>query len=437
MKDDKPLKILIVSSANFFSNYGGGQVYVKNIVNQMIAQGVDVSIATPEISGTKLSHYKEKPVYTFTNKMLEGNLLELRNFIKEINPSIVHLHGFKAPFSLACKSLEIPCIVTAHHGGLVCPAGALLNSKDKICTVAASESNCLPCVLRNVKGGTCSLPIQKLIPFNLRLAIGKAFLKIPFIYYVTPIVTTTLSIENKKREWKNIYNNASLLIAPSIAIKKAMVLNGAPVSSIKVIPHGIPSIKVNKITEVKKDIEVLKEKKPVKFFYVGRICREKGVHVMLKAFNNLTLPAEIHVIGGTGNHVEESYSKYLKKTYKNENIIWHGKVLPEEVNEKIKMFNVMIHPAFFLEVFGLTIAESLQMGKPVIATKCGGAEMQITHNENGLLIAPNNVNELKEAIIEIIESPNLLLKLKEKTTLNVNLIDNHVLDLMKVYRGFV
>ena len=437
MKDEKPLKILIISSANFFSNYGGGQVYVKNIVNQMIAEDIDVSIATPGISRSKLSHYKEKPVYTFTNKMLEGNLLELRNFIKEIKPTIVHLHGFKAPFSLACKSLGIPCIVTAHHGGLVCPAGALLNSKDKICTVAASGNNCLPCVLKNVKGGTFTFPLQKLTPFKLRLVIGKVFNKIPFIYYVTPIFTTTVSIENKKREWKNIYNSASLLIAPSTAIKNAMLRNGAPLNKIKVIPHGIPSINVNKITEVKKYIELSKEKKPVKFFYVGRICREKGVHVMLEAFNNLTLPAEIHVIGGTGNHLEEVYSKQLKKKYKNKNIIWHGKVLPEEVNEKIKMFDVMIHPAFFLEVFGLTIAESLLMGKPVIATKCGGAEMQIIHNENGLLIAPNNVNELKKAIIEIIESPNLLLKLKEKTTLNVNLIDNHVKDLITVYKGFL
>ncbi|WP_373940653.1 glycosyltransferase [Polaribacter sejongensis] len=95
-----------------------------------------------------------------------------------------------------------------------------------------------------------------------------------------------------------------------------MLRNGAPLNKIKVIPHGIPSINVNKITEVKKYIEVSKEKKPVKFFYVGRICREKGVHVMLEAFNNLTLPAEIHVIGGTGNHLEENYLKYLKKIQK-------------------------------------------------------------------------------------------------------------------------
>ena len=32
------MKILQVASGNFFSTYGGGQVYVKNIVDEMIRQ---------------------------------------------------------------------------------------------------------------------------------------------------------------------------------------------------------------------------------------------------------------------------------------------------------------------------------------------------------------------------------------------------------------
>jgi glycosyltransferase involved in cell wall biosynthesis len=436
MKDKKYLKILIISAANFHSNYGGGQVYVKNIVNQMITQNIDVCIATPGDNKEKTSYYKEKPVYRFTSKMLEGNLLELKQFIKNIKPTIVHVHGFKAPFSLACKALGIPCIVTAHHGGLVCPAGTLLNSKDNICNVTGSESNCLPCVLKNVKGGTLTLPVQKILPFKLRLTIGKWLNKMPFIYFVTPIGTTTLSIDNKSKEWKKIYSNASLLIAPSIAIKDAMLRNGASTNKITVIPHGIPVNQIYKNNSLKKDIESLKINKPIKFFYVGRICHEKGVHIMLEAFKGLGLPAEVHIIGGTGNSIEQSYAKRLKKEYKH-NVIWHGKVLPEEVNEKIKMFDVMIHPAFFLEVFGLTIAESLLLGKPVISTKCGGAEMQVIHKENGLLIEPNNVSALREAIITLIESPKLLSALKEKTTLNVNSIHKHVKDLVEVYKSFV
>ena len=37
-KQDYPHKILQVASGNFFSTYGGGQVYVKNIVDEMIRQ---------------------------------------------------------------------------------------------------------------------------------------------------------------------------------------------------------------------------------------------------------------------------------------------------------------------------------------------------------------------------------------------------------------
>ncbi|WP_158837712.1 glycosyltransferase family 4 protein [Polaribacter sp. L3A8] len=438
MKDKASLKILIVTASYFHSNYGGGQVYVKNIVNEMIAQNLDVSIATPGTDAKVVSYYQEKPVYTFTDKMLEDGLMGVKKLITKINPSIVHVHGFKEPFSLACKSLKIPCIVTAHHGGLICPAGALLNSKDKICNVKASDSNCLPCVLRNVKGGTFTFSIQKIIPFKLRLSIGKWLKKIPFIYFITPIGTTTLSIENKKREWKKIYTNASLLIAPSIAIKDAMLRNGASKNKIKVIPHGIPiNIKDNSAI-LEENIEASKKNKRVKFFYVGRICKEKGVHIMLEAFSDLKVPAEIHIIGGTGNSKEEKYYRFLKKKYKNhDNIFWYGKVPPEKVNEKIKMFDIMIHPAFFLEVFGLTIAESLSMGKPVIATKCGGAEMQIKHKENGLLIPPNDVNALKEKMKEILECPDLLIKLKKNTGVNVNSINNHVKDLVKIYKPLV
>ena len=38
------MKLLQIASGDFFSTYGGGQVYVKNIVDEMIRQGLDVSV---------------------------------------------------------------------------------------------------------------------------------------------------------------------------------------------------------------------------------------------------------------------------------------------------------------------------------------------------------------------------------------------------------
>jgi hypothetical protein len=38
------IQILQIASGDFFSTYGGGQVYVKNIVDEMIRQGYSVQV---------------------------------------------------------------------------------------------------------------------------------------------------------------------------------------------------------------------------------------------------------------------------------------------------------------------------------------------------------------------------------------------------------
>ena len=63
----------------------------------------------------------------------------------------------------------------------------------------------------------------------------------------------------------------------------------------------------------------------------------------------------------------------------------------------------MIHSAIYLEVYGIAIAESLSMGRPVLATKCGGAEMQIKDGVNGWLVEPNSVSEMRNKILYIID----------------------------------
>ncbi|MEP1027839.1 MAG: glycosyltransferase [Crocinitomicaceae bacterium] len=49
------------------------------------------------------------------------------------------------------------------------------------------------------------------------------------------------------------------------------------------------------------------------------------------------------------------------------------------------------------ETFGMTSAEALICGKPVISTKCGGPE-EFINDKNGLLIAPRNADQLANAI---------------------------------------
>lgn len=46
----------------------------------------------------------------------------------------------------------------------------------------------------------------------------------------------------------------------------------------------------------------------------------------------------------------------------------------------------------------ITIVEAMLMGRPVIATRCLGAEHYIRHGETGLLVEPQSVDDLMDAI---------------------------------------
>ncbi len=418
------MKILKISNGDFFSTYGGGQVYVRNLVDEMISQGIDIII----FSFVKKHHeiivkkdYNGIDLYEIADLSKE----KIKELLLQIKPDIVHAHAQKAFFSVLCKELNIPYVVTAHHGGITCPAGTLLNHRDEICHVCVNDKDCLPCVMRNTWWGlSLFYPWMKFISFSVRLKIGHWLSKRPFMYFVTPIGNATLDIQNKKKEWATVAENTDLMIAPSEAIAENMILNGLHPEKIRFIPHGIP---INYPSN-----SVVMPQKKTKFFYVGRICYVKGIHVLLKAFTQLNSNVcELHLIGD----ISGKYERMLINQYRSyDHIFFHGKIPPEKVSERIQQYDILVHPAIYLEVFGLNIAEALSQGKPVIATRCGGAEMQIRNGENGILVEPNNVDELQEVMRWSIEHPNKIREMSEKTIPYVVPIKDHVHKLVQIYK---
>jgi glycosyltransferase involved in cell wall biosynthesis len=243
---------------------------------------------------------------------------------------------------------------------------------------------------------------MRILPPKLYVSLGNMLGHLPFIYFVTPIGRAALSIQEKQEEWQTIIRDCTMMIAPSEAIKDAMVRNGLLLEKVTVLPHGIP---------LPKEVPPFPSTEDgIQFFYVGRICYVKGIHVMLEAFHQLTdEKAQLHLIGGSANKAERQYEQELQEKYKDDHrIIWHGKIPPKQIYDIIKDYHVSISPAIYLEVFGLNIAEAFAMGKPVIATRCGGAEMQVADSINGRLVAANDVAAMTVAMDSVINTPDAL-----------------------------
>ena len=420
------MKLLQIASGDFFSTYGGGQVYVKNIVDEMIRQGLDIAVLSfvdKDIDITE-HNYKGIQLWEIGKQVTSTSIEEL---LRTISPNIIHAHSQKALFASLGEHLNIPVVITAHHGGILCPAGTLMNADDAICNTTLSHKNCLKCCLANIRTGRGWYPVAKLLPKKTYIGLGKRLQKLPFIPFITPIGSVALAIENKINEWQTICDKATKIIAPSNAIANAMCRNGLAHDKVNVIPHGIPKNTRHYHPECNEKQEI------IRFFYVGRICRVKGIHVLLEAFSGLknSNKAELHIIGAAGNKSERRYMQSLKQCYQSPNIIWHGKVPADKVFETIKDYDVMVHPAIYLEIFGLNIAEALAMDKPVLATRCGGAEMQIKEDVNGWLAAPNDIQVLRTKMEEIVEHGITI----DTTALHENVIsiNEHVKELIQVY----
>jgi len=430
------MNLCIVSSGDFFSDYGGGQVYVRNLVDEMVRRHlacdsgnrdtINVSVIS-FVANTRpsIKDYKGINVHQVCDEQT------FRDALQQTHPDIVHANGEKLLTARLCKELGIPCVVTAHHGGLVCPAGTLLNTDDKICHIPADYTHCLKCYLRNTPTGLFWYPLLKHYSQQHYIRIGKRLERLPFVPFLTPIGRTGQIVTQKLAEWQELSQTATHFIAPSNAMAEALERNGCPKDKITVIPHGIPDngLRFKVQGSISDKSYLIPHTSTINFYYVGRINYVKGIHILLKAFSSIdNLDIKLHLIGGAGNKAEQRYMKRLQHQYRRDNrIMWHGKIPYDQMSDMIKEFDCLVHPTICLEIFGLDIAEALVQNKFVIATRCGGAEMQI-HNENdGLLVEPNSFNELKEAIIKYINEPT-------STNSKVLSIKQHTDQLLELYK---
>ena len=416
------MKLVVVASGDFFSDYGGGQVYVRNIVDELSQlQEINTTVVSFNRSQRpSIRKYKDISVYQIN----DGTGLE--DTLKELSPDVVHANGEKLLTSRVCKCLNIPCVVTAHHGGIACPAGTLINTNDEICCIPADYTHCLKCYLRHTPTGLMWYPLLKRCSQENYLKFGRLLKRLPFMPFVSPIGETGLIVTQKINEWQELYGNVTLFISPSDAMADALRRNGCPSSKITVVPHGIPTIELG--TQ-----RIMSDKTPItKFYYIGRINYVKGIHVLLKAFESIdNTNIELHLIGGPGNKSELRYQNKLKRKYRHDKrIVWHGKVPFEQATEMIREYHCLIHPAIYLEVFGLNISEALAQHKYVIATRCGGAEMQIHDKSAGLLVPPNSPSEIANAIHTYIS--NTL-----EAHCRVKNIKEHVCELIKTYETVI
>jgi glycosyltransferase involved in cell wall biosynthesis len=147
------------------------------------------------------------------------------------------------------------------------------------------------------------------------------------------------------------------------------------------------------------------------FGLVGRLQDWKGQLEFLMAFrkayrNNPDLRA---IVVGSSDLGSRDYESNLKR-YISENGLEKKAILTGFLDDSemaYRSFDVLVHASIRPEPFGLTPLEGMVRGLPVIASPLGGPSETIQDGRSGLLVDPNNIDALSDALTRLSQDSSL------------------------------
>jgi len=212
------------------------------------------------------------------------------------------------------------------------------------------------------------------------------------------------------------------LIAASDAVKDEYRQIGCDAGRIEVIYNGIDE----RFLVAPSAAEAQDERQPdrTRLIYVGRLCEEKGVLVLLKALAILAKNQQqssfvLDVFGdGDEAYVKELY-RFSQSRHLDTFVTFHGKVPQDELIRSYDRADIMLIPSIWKEPFGLVVAEAMARGLPVITTNIGGPAEIVTHEIDGLLVEPNDAEALADAVLRLVSDHSLWTRMAEVSRLTV------------------
>ena len=208
---------------------------------------------------------------------------------------------------------------------------------------------------------------------------------------------------------KKIINDSTAISAAN-EYEKEIFLGINKKSRIEIIRNG-----VNLKTLISKEKFREKYKINSKFvLFVGRFSKSKGIETLIHSFNKIKNEKKITdvklVIMGVDFGFEKSMEKLIKKFNLEEKILLIKNPPREDVISAYGESEFLILPSQW-ELSPLVPLESFAFKKPVISTRSHGIPFTVQDGKNGILVEPENSDELSNAITKLVLDDELKEKL--------------------------
>ena len=323
---------------------GGVASYIRRISREQIRLGHDVVYFDLASAGQTTDDESERVCFARD----EDELFQLA--VRQ-NLDILHVHSTLTPR----KSFPVPVLRTVHGHHPYCPSGGrFLKRQQQPCDRTYSV---LGCSWNHFASRCGSMrPMQMLGGFRDTLNEMQTL-------NVIPTVTV------------------------SHFLKQQMVRSGYDPSLIHVLHLPAP--------EVKTYVPPPTDGVP-RFVFLGRITPQKGVAWLLRAVKEVSVPIQLDIAGE--GYEEPAMKQLASHLGLSDRVTFHGWVSGEKVNRLLAGARALVFSSIWHEPAGLVSLDAMSNGRPVIASRVGGVPEMVEQDINGLLVEPNDVSGLADAI---------------------------------------
>jgi glycosyltransferase involved in cell wall biosynthesis len=288
---------------------------------------------------------------------------ELAKTIRQARPDVVHVHNTFPLISpsvlLACRTAEVPAVVTVHNYRMICPSGELFRE----------ESVCRDCV------GRFPLPAIRHGCYH-----GSHLESLP----------AAAALVAHRRVWRTI---PSAYVFISNAQRRQFMSLRLPESRVFVKTNLIPATELGPVTP--RQIVL----------YAGRLTPSKGINVLLTAWDRYTAANPMGrlglVIAGSGPLAERVAAWASSRT----SVEVTGLLSRRECATLTASARAVIVPSTWEEGFGLIAVEAMAAGVPPVASARGAFPELIEHRVDGVLFDAGDAQRLAQIFAEIDEFP--------------------------------
>jgi glycosyltransferase involved in cell wall biosynthesis len=271
--------------------------------------------------------------------------------VERFRPDVAHLHNIYHQLSpsvlSALRHFQVPMVMTLHDYKLVCPTYLLLD-KGQVCE-ACLDGRFRHAIQRRCKDGSLA-------------------------------ASALLAGESAIHRSIKAYSPVQAFICPSRFMQRKMTQANVFPDRLRYLPHFVDEPPLT--AQVAPGAHVL---------FAGRLSPEKGADVLVRAAGKLNQDTRVLIAGdGPDRRMLEDLSAEVAPG----RVKLLGRLAKDELELYIRSSAVVVVPSRCHENQPMTILEAFRVGIPVIGTALGGIPELIDHGVDGLVVPPNDPNEL-------------------------------------------